>query len=178
MTHEELIEHGAEWLKAQNCKVIITDMTSSTRETPDCIGWTGSKSILLEVKVSRSDFLGDKKKTFRKQGGMGNNRYFLVPEGLVKPNEVPEGWGLLEFCEPKGRQRKPRIKRVLGANPKWGRDPVFELRPSHKAENTLLLSALRRIGQTCPKGISVNAYKYETKNRATLGVVPVDGSKT
>ena len=39
----------------------------------------------------------DKKKTFRRVGGVGHYRLFLCPTDLIKPLELPMGWGLLYF---------------------------------------------------------------------------------
>ena len=53
-------------------------------------------TVLVECKVSRSDFLADKAKPHRHVGGIGNWRYYMAPEGLISPNELPEKWGLVE----------------------------------------------------------------------------------
>ena len=49
----------------------------------------------MEVKVSRSDFLADRKKPHRQQGGVGSFRYYMCPEGLIDIKDLPHGWGLL-----------------------------------------------------------------------------------
>lgn len=179
MTHDELIKHGAEWLLAKNCKVVITDMTHAGPETPDCLGWQGNKrSILLEAKASRSDFHRDRRKSFRHPlaKGLGCVRYYIAPQGLLKSGEMPRGWGLLEVAEPRGRQRKHRVILSHGNQPSWTVGEFLHT-PDRDQETGLLLSALRRVGQTCPKGFSVQAYTHETQNRATLGVVPVTTDK-
>lgn len=53
-------------------------------------------TVLVECKVSRADFLADKAKPHRHAGGVGNWRYFLAPEGLIAPDELPAKWGLVE----------------------------------------------------------------------------------
>ncbi|KKK54365.1 hypothetical protein LCGC14_3085490, partial [marine sediment metagenome] len=65
-------------------------------EIPDALGFASRKSTLIECKASRSDFLSDKKKSFRQKPdeGMGCLRYYLTPPGLVDPDELPENWGL------------------------------------------------------------------------------------
>lgn len=71
-----------------------------TDEQPDVIGWVGlGYSWLIEVKVSRADFLKDKKKFQRlyPEKGMGDERYYLAPAGLIKLSELPDRWGLLEW---------------------------------------------------------------------------------
>ena len=80
MTHKEIIKRAAKWLKKHtqnaiipNCSLIAEDLTtaSKTGEIPDVIGWCSWTSVLIEVKVSRSDFLRDSKKPFRKFADMG-----------------------------------------------------------------------------------------------------------
>jgi hypothetical protein len=55
--------------------------------------WAGPLTTGYEIKVSRSDFLGDNKW----QGYLPccNELYFVSPFGLIQPNEVPEKVGLL-----------------------------------------------------------------------------------
>jgi hypothetical protein len=63
----------------------------------------------VECKISRADFLADHAKPHRAiGGGVGDYRYFLCPQGLIKPEEVPHRWGLL-WISPRGT-----IKSVLG----------------------------------------------------------------
>lgn len=58
-------------------------------------------SAIIEVKTSHSDFLADKKKWCRSDVANNNGyaagrlRWFLCPEGIIKPEELPEKWGLL-----------------------------------------------------------------------------------
>ena len=67
---------------------------------PDAIGFRAAaqvtETVLVEDKVSRSEFLKDAKKPHRADGvGMGLFRYFMCSEGLIRPDEVPARWGLL-----------------------------------------------------------------------------------
>lgn len=109
MTHADLCALAVKWLKRQNsaggpgCHVAISECRSGwTGEIPDAIGFraAGHKqtdgSIVVECKTSRSDFLADRKKAHRLEGGLGNWRYFMAPAGLIRADEVPLGWGLLE----------------------------------------------------------------------------------
>ena len=98
-THAELVSRGARWLRnTYGCKTVLTENESYTGETPDVIGWkrTG-RSILIECKTSRPDFLADAKKPFRVNPliGLGAERYYMTNTGLLKPAEMPEGWGLI-----------------------------------------------------------------------------------
>ena len=98
-THKKMVRRMCAWLKMQRMStVIIAELRTSNSETPDVIAWHGGASILIECKVSRGDFLADHKKWFRnrEKDGMGDTRYIAAPRGLIKPDEVPDGWGLYE----------------------------------------------------------------------------------
>ena len=49
-----------------------------------------------EVKVSRADFLSDLAKPEKREAyaGMAEAVYYVAPEGIIQPAEVPEGWSL------------------------------------------------------------------------------------
>ena len=53
-----------------------------------------------EVNVSRADFLSDLVKPEKREAYacMAEAVYFVAPEGLIQPNEVPDGFGLLVEC--------------------------------------------------------------------------------
>lgn len=111
-THRQLCDRAAHWLQSsKNCKVVLIERnTGGCAEEPDAIGWTWDAfSYLIEVKVSRSDFLADKKKDHRRRPhtGMGRQRFYLCPKGMIKPEEVPEGWGLLWATEGQIRLKNP-----------------------------------------------------------------------
>ena len=55
--------------------------------------WSKPLSIVYEVKVSRSDFLNDEKWKFYLP--YCNEFYFVCPDGLIKPEELPSEAGLL-----------------------------------------------------------------------------------
>ena len=138
--HDELVARSEKWLNAQGCKVVIRDpFRCYTQEQPDAIGWRDGVSILIEAKASRADFLSDKKKSFRAnpENGMGDWRFYICPPEVIKPEDLPEGWGLL-WAMPK------TIKKVHGlpSNAGWYRAPNI----GHKRnENMMLVSALRRL---------------------------------
>lgn len=164
VTHSLLIERAARWLERE-AVAVITDMTyACSTETADVIGWDArGYSSLIEVKVSRSDFLADKHKPHRKEPGrgMGSARWYCAPKGLLKPEDMPHGWGLLEWTGKKIRVvHRPEVP-----------PHVFQWdQQGQRCEIGLLISALRRIAQTTPPGVSVKAYTFESKRRATLGV--------
>ena len=88
-------------------------------EQPDVLGLTAyGKSIIVEVKVSRADFLADKKKPWRINPNiaMGDERVYLTPEGLLNVSDIPYGWQLWEVYgknKPKLRIVKGRIKKKV-----------------------------------------------------------------
>jgi hypothetical protein len=132
-THKALVQRLARWMKSrQGATVVMTELATRNSETPDVIGWaSGARSTLIECKRSRADFLADGKKWFRRrmEEGMGELRYVAAPKGLLRADEMPEGWGLLEV-EPY------RIIMTKEAVPM----------KAHKTrECVMLMSALRRL---------------------------------
>ena len=125
MTHDEIADWCALRLRSKGYKFSLSNLTSSMHgEQPDVLGITYSgESILVEVKVSRSDFLADKKKPWRVDlnKGMGDHRVYLTPKGLLNPKEIPYGWMLWEVHG----KTKPTLKIIKGHAPKimdnpWG----------------------------------------------------------
>src|SRR5215468_10614440 len=100
MTHEKLVARAVGWLRRYGCGVVLSEQSSASGETPDAIGWKrGCHSVVVECKISRADFLADQEKPFRQktERGMGCERYYLAPVGLIQPSELPNRWGLLEL---------------------------------------------------------------------------------
>ena len=123
------------WLRGYRCGVVLSEQACVSGEMPDAIGWKKAcHSVLVESKVSRSDFLADRGKPWRlkPETGVGCERYYLAPQGLIRAEELPPGWGLLETC---GRQ----IERVK-TSAKNLRSAV-----GFQNEMNLLLSSLRRV---------------------------------
>lgn len=82
------VEKGRQIVNTRvRCPLVLSEIHTSTSETPDAIGFFqgGSCSILIECKTSVSDFYSDRSKPFRKQPelGMGNFRWYMTPKGLV-----------------------------------------------------------------------------------------------
>ena len=99
MTHERLIRLAEAWLRRQRCDIVLSEQGCPSGEMPDAIGWKAKNhSILIECKVSRADFLSDAAKPWRRDPAiaMGNERLFAAPAGMLKVDELPAGWGLLE----------------------------------------------------------------------------------
>jgi hypothetical protein len=96
LTHRKLVEIAYDWL-IKRCGFAFKELRSLSNERPDVLGFRSGESILVECKISRSDFLKDKSKTCRKiaGNGMGNYRLYCCPAGLIKKEELPEKWGLI-----------------------------------------------------------------------------------
>jgi len=99
-THKELVKKAVYWLgHAKQCNPAFGERGSrQLSEIPDAIGFTAHESIVVEVKISKSDLLADKKKTHRTNGkGMGNKRFYLMPHELYEQCSDYDwnGWGVL-----------------------------------------------------------------------------------
>lgn len=136
ITHKQLVTRMALWLRnARGYSVVITERATAAMETPDVLGFHAGKSLLIECKVSRADFLADREKSFRAtaERGMGDLRFFAAPAGMIKADEVPANWGLLEVRERQVREVK---------------DAEFQ-EANKRAEVVFLVSAIRRLEISC-----------------------------
>lgn len=106
ITHAECVAAAAGYMQ-KRADVVLPEFYSWNAELPDVIAFNRDRSTVIECKVSRSDFLADRKKPFRMQpnSGMGDNRYYCCPKGMIKPEELPDRWGLL-YIYPDGKVRK------------------------------------------------------------------------
>jgi hypothetical protein len=99
MKHAQLIRLAENWLRRSRCRIVLSEQTAESGEVPDVIGWKDNcTSIVIECKVSRPDFFADQEKRARRQPGnaMGCQRLYLTPKALLKREELPRDWGLLE----------------------------------------------------------------------------------
>jgi hypothetical protein len=135
--HAELVSLAVAWLrKKYRCGVILSEQYCATGEIPDAIGWKGQcRSVVIECKVSRADFLADAHKPFRlcPDEALGCERFYLAPAGLIKQEELPPYWGLLEAVRKEVRVTKKTPRRDL-------RGPAGLMK-----EMNLLLASLRRV---------------------------------
>lgn len=135
--HALLVKHAIQWLRCKyKCGVILSEQYCATGEVPDVIAWKGfCKSVLVECKVSRADFLADADKPFRRnpQEGMGSQRFYLAPAGVIRREELPKHWGLLEL-----HAREVRVAVKPGRTDL--RSPAALMK-----EMNLLLASLRRV---------------------------------
>jgi hypothetical protein len=126
---------AVQWLRGYRCGVVLSEQACVSGEMPDAIGWKKAcHSVLVESKVSRADFLADRDKPFRQKPeiGVGCERYYLTQRGLLRTEELPPGWGLLEAC---GRE----IERVKASAKNLRSEIGF------RNEMNLLLASLRRV---------------------------------
>ena len=121
--HYQLCLEGAKWLHRQKrdinrcpnrecykpdfcqaCykyKWVAVELCVYGAENADVWGYDGIYTAVIEVKTSHADFLADAKKWWRSDVAKGYDlhagtyRWYLCPEGVIKPEELPEGWGLL-----------------------------------------------------------------------------------
>lgn len=145
-SHAELCRIAAKWLRTQcpkKCPVVFIELVAQgCIETPDAIGFTSEHSILIECKTSRPDYLADRKKQFRihPEKGVGDFRFYLCPENIIKPEDVPEKWGLI-WVDEKARCRQ--VKQIITSNILSIQADRFPEK-NERAERALLYSALRR----------------------------------
>jgi hypothetical protein len=136
MTHAQLVNLAVEWLRRYRCGVVLSEQACASGEMPDAIGWKGKcRSVVVECKLSRADFLADRLKPFRQNPeiALGCERFYLAPAGMIVPQELPSGWGLLECAGRKVEMRFKPPRRSL-------RTPA-----GMEHEMNLLLASLRRV---------------------------------
>jgi hypothetical protein len=135
MTHGQLVERAVLWLRWYHCGVVLSEQACVSGEMPDAIGWKQAcQSVLVECKVTRADFMADRAKPFRLKPdkGVGSERFYLTPPGLVRVEELPPGWGLLEL-------RRGRVETVQVSAKNLRSATGF------RYEMNLLLASLRRV---------------------------------
>lgn len=133
LTHKELCDKASTWAISHGHPVVFNELVCSSDESADVLGFNGSTSILIEVKSSRSDFLKDNKKWFRRfdTKTLGNYKYYYCVEGIIKPEEIPTDWGLI-YDYPAARKSRIKVRaQKVEANEYW--------------ERAYMYSALRRI---------------------------------
>jgi len=83
MTHAQLVEKAVRWLRNYRCGVVLSEQACVSGEMPDAIGWKRAcHSVLVECKVTRSDFLADAPTLpLKPDQGVGCERFYLVSAG-------------------------------------------------------------------------------------------------
>lgn len=157
-THKEGVKRIASWLGGtKRMAVVMAErVATACTETPDAVAWSGrGESILVEVKVSRSDFHADKAKIFRRDEdqGVGTLRYFAAPAGILTPDDMPEGWGLLAI-------HQYQVRELVAPKPKSA---------NRVNEVAMLVSAIRRL--------ELSATVFVRHDNDADGVQQPDGAK-
>ena len=141
MTHKQLVDSAAKWLRnSKRCPVVIRELVTYAGEIPDVIGFfVGGHSILIECKASKADFLHDREKIYRycREQGMGDERYFVAPQNLLSPDEIPDAWGFIEAYENPIHPNRISLRIVKDSS-------TFTSSNKH-SEITMLVSAIRRL---------------------------------
>jgi len=148
--HDSLVRLGARWLRKNGFGVVATELDAAgCRERPDVIGFRSSCSAIIEVKVSRSDFMADSRKPERNGApGVGVYRFYLAPVNVIGIDELPPRWGLLH-------EQNGRVVEVLrpggniwpefGGAKEIGNWHLFQHQPDLAAERSVLYSIARRL---------------------------------
>lgn len=168
--HYQLCCEGAKWLFRSNhrsdkcckkdcynpqfcqgcfpCYWVAVELNTYGGENTDVWGYGGGESVVIEVKTSHTDFLADLKKWARGAEAAaydmqaGQYKWYLCPEGIIKPEELPDKWGLLYWdgkC----------IKRIV---------PAQRTEHTDRADIIILTSLMRR--ENFPKKI----FNYRGQN--------------
>jgi len=170
MTHAQLVLKAVQWLRSYGCGVILSEQACASGEMPDAIGWKRAcHSVVVECKVSRSDFLADREKPFRQKPAMavGCERFYLAPKGLIASKELPKQWGLLEISDRKIALLRPSARTLRTAT-------------GFRYEMNLLLASLRRVEIRIEPQTITDFLKWKnrmaTYNRGAMpeGILPVD----
>ena len=86
---------------------------------PDLIGWKldigfgGTyvlNSYIIDVCANLKEFRKDSTNKALAKSSLGQNRYYLTPDGLVQKADLPEGWGLIYY-----NTRTKRCRKVVPA---------------------------------------------------------------
>ena len=99
--------------------------------------------------------------------GVGCERFYLAPAELIKPEELPLGWGLLEYCSRKVNMLRESAKNLRSA-------------AGFRCEMNLLLASLRRVEIRIEPQSITDFLKWKNRmaeyNRGSLpeGVLAVD----
>lgn len=141
-THAEVQDAVASYfMTAGRMRIVCKEMRSKLKEVPDIYGIDRLGTYMVEVKVTRKDFLADAKKTFRlrPKEGVGKWRYYACPAGVILESDLPPKWGLI-YLHPDGKIEIVRGKRFntrLDDNKYW-------FQPNYMLEYWAMYALLRK----------------------------------
>jgi len=147
LTHDQLCDAGATWLHGRGrCPIVLKEFACLLGEQPDVLGLrnSGTDSLLIEAKASRSDFLADRRKPHRRERAdqaLGSYRWYLCEPDVIRVEDLPERWGLLYVTN-------RRVRIVAGADPHrhyWPAETDIWRWPAGAGERTVMFSILRRL---------------------------------
>lgn len=143
MTHKELVNISYKFvLNKMSCGFAVKELKTTEKEIVDVLGFGAwNHSVLIEVKVSRQDFLADKKKSFRinPDEGVGRYRFYCCPKDLIRIEDLPNNWGLIY-------EDKSKLEIVFNPYCKNPKGNIFSggFLYNKDAERAIMYSALRR----------------------------------
>ncbi|WP_026690144.1 hypothetical protein [Alteribacter aurantiacus] len=153
--HAHIKKQALYWLKEKVVDLCASEVKLFVKRKKlkaDAMGINIRKreSRIIEVKVSRSDFLRDN--VLRTPYGyhdIADYAYIMTPKELIDPSEVPEGYGLLEIDE----YDHVIVKKKPIRNP----NPVVDLdilmkRTARAATNEVLFKELSKEQKDVTKG--------------------------
>jgi hypothetical protein len=170
MTHAQLVQKAVAWLRSYRCGVVLSEQACASGEMPDAIGWKRAcHSVVVECKISRADFLCDRDKPWRQKPktGVGCERFYSAPAGLIRVPELPQEWGLLEYRKRELVMTKPSAKDLRTAT-------------GFRYEMNLLLASLRRVEVRIEPQSITDFLKWKNRmaeyNRGSMpeGMLPVE----
>jgi len=117
--HKELKKKGCQYLLNQGYRLARKEKNCDYHGIADAwgINFSSLYTKIIEVKVSRTDFLADKykrhKTSFRPPA---EEIYYLCPSGLIQPEEVGKDYGLLWFNDKRliNKKKAPFLKVHIG----------------------------------------------------------------
>lgn len=139
MTHKELCVVACRWLAGINRRHLVALFREShylLGEQADAFAVWSPVGVthMVECKVSRSDFLADKHKPWRKnpEQGLGAIRSYLTLPGVIRDkSEVPDCWNWYEYNE----ETDSLVARFVPDPPEWmGQSHFFANRRNGNGE--------------------------------------------
>jgi len=165
MTHPQMVRIAEKWLRSYRCGVVLSEQACVSGEMPDAIGWKRAcHSVLVECKVSRADFLADRAKPWRvkPEVGVGCERFYLAPAGMIQGDELPSGWGLLAL-----KARQVEMVRASKKNLRSAQGLACEM--------NLLLASLRRVEIRIEPQTITDFLKWQNRMAEYNGGHPPEG---
>ena len=118
--HYDLCRMAATWIRQpKNKEKWHSPYNLSTVELvcygvclPDVYATNGEISAIIEVKTSHSDYERDgaKYSLLKPDRAIGDFRYYLCPENIIKIDELPPYWGLLYYKDGKIKKIRSAIR--------------------------------------------------------------------